>query len=638
VNLMRPDVSGAPFVINPDSGSTAANPLYVQWTRRNEGRDASTQFNADASYRPTSWLTLQSSIGYRRRDNITDNFTPPGLVDDDGVGVTDGDLLLRELEQDAANGRVAGTILKDIGRLTTRFTVGGETRRDKSLRFSATGSGFAITGVTDLTGATTQTNNSEVAEARVNSLVSSAALDYAGRYVVNATHRYEGNSLFGPAHRWNHFYGLGVSWLASGEVWYPDFLRNVNLAKVRYNYGTAGTQPDFADQYENIQVDDARFIWSALGNRNLEPEMKYDHELGLDFLFNNRVGLTYTFVKTVTKGAIVGIEAPAATGFNTFTDNVGNTNGQTHELTVEGQVLARANGLRWSMSANASRSSSNVDHYGRSCYKETPSLLWRCPGTPLTNYWGNIHYTSVDQLPASRNATPGAWEVDNNGYLVPVGVGNHWWEGKEKALWGTNVDIDGISYRWGVPQLVFDDSTADNKYVKIGDWQPDFEYGWQNRFNLGNANFSFTFGGQVGGQVYNSAGESLYGSLDHEDVDQRGIPDSLQKGIQYFQSSGANGLTAGNADRWVVNSTFLKLREAVIGYTMDNKRFSLLRRVGAQRLNMQLLGTDLFRIMPGYEGLDPEGFASYSGGIQYRIDNLRYPPGRRLTGSLTVVF
>jgi TonB-linked SusC/RagA family outer membrane protein len=638
VNLMRPDVSGAPFVINPDTGSTSTNPLYLQYIRRRQTREAGTQFNADANYRPFTWFTLAGNIGYRRRDQVLDNFTPPGFVDTDGVGLTQGTLNLRETETDVASGRLAGTVLKDIGRMTTRLTLAGESRRDKSLQFQATGDGFAITGVTDLSGATTQTNNSTITESRINSLVSSAALDYAGRYVVNANHRYEGNSLFGPEHRWNNFYGLGLSWLVSGESWYPDFLRNVNLAKIRYNYGTAGTQPDFADQYENIQVDDARFLWSSLGNRNLMPEMKYDHEVGLDFLFNNRVSLAYTFVKTKTKGAIVGVEAPAATGFNTFTANVGNTHGLTHELTVEGQVISRPNGLRWTMSANASRSVMDVDHYGRSCYKETPSLLWRCAGTPVTNYWGNVFYHSATELPTSRSATPGAWEVDNNGFLVPVGVGNHWYEGKQKALWGTTVVIDGISYRWGTPQLVWDDSTADNKYVKIGDWQPDFEYGWQNRFNRGNLNFAFTFGGQVGGQVYNSAMESLYSSLDHSDVDQRGVPDSLQKGIQYYQSSGSNGMAAGNADIWVVNSSFLKLREAVVGYTMDNKRFRFLNKAGVQRLNMQLLGQDLFRFMPGYKGLDPEGWDDYSGGINYRIDDLRYPPGRKFTGSVTVVF
>lgn len=638
VNLLRPDPSGAPFVVTPDSSSTATNPLYLQYVRKRETRDASTQFNADASYRPTTWLTIASSIGYRRRDNVLDNFTPPGLLDTDGVGLTQGTLNLRETENDQGNGRVAATVLRDIGRLTTRFTVAGEARRDKSLQFQATGDGYAITGVRDLSGATTQTNNSQTTESRVNSLVSSAAIDYAGRYVVNVNHRYEGNSLFGPSHRWNNFYGLGVSWLASAEPWYPSFLRNVNLAKVRYNYGTAGTQPDFADQYENIQIDDARFIWSSLGNKNLEPEMKYDHELGLDFLFNNRLGLTYTYVKTQTKGAIVGIEAPASTGFNTFTDNVGNTHGHTHEVTLEGQILSRPRGLRWTMSANAFRSGSDVDVYGRSCYKETPSLLWRCPGTPLTNYWGAVHMRDVSDLAPSRSGTPGAWEVDNNGFLVPVGVGNHWWEGKSKGLWGSTVNIDGISYRWGTPQLTWDDSTADTKYVKIGDWQPDFEYGWQNRFNRGNLNFSFTFGGQVGGQVYNSAAEDLYGSLDHIDVDQRGVPDSLQKAIQYYQSSGTNGMTAGNSSLWISNSSFLKLREAVVGYTMDQKNFSFLRQVGAQRVNLQLLGADLWRFMPGYKGLDPEGFANYSGGIQYRIDNLRYPPGRKYTGSVTVVF
>jgi hypothetical protein len=42
--------------------------------------------------------------------------------------------------------------------------------------------------------------------------------------------------------------------------------------------------------------------------------------------------------------------------------------------------------------------------------------------------------------------------------------------------------------------------------------------------------------------------------------------------------------------------------------------------------------------MPGYKGIDPEGFINLNGGIRQRMDILRYPPTRRFTGSVTLVF
>ena len=638
VNLLRPDITGVRFVITPDSASTATNPLYLNDLRDYQIRNASTDFSVNGRYTPITWLTFDGLIGYRRIDNVRDRYEPAGAPDTDGLGFTDGSLDLREQETNIANAQFGGSFLGNVGRLTSRLRIGAETRRDRRLEFSANGSGFTTTGVRDLAAASNRTNSSSTTETRVNSYVSSAALDFDGRYVVNASFRREGNSLFGRAHRYNNFYGAGASWIVSSESWYPAFLDRLNLFKLRYNYGTAGTQPDFTDQYETITISTAGFVRSGLGNRDLEPEVKTDHEYGLDLLLNNRVSLTYNYVTTRTRGAIVGVEAPASSGFNTYTKNAGGTHGNSHELQLEGQVLRRPNGLTWTMSVSGSRNSSDVDFYGRTCYAESPAVLYRCPGVPVTDYWGGHFMTDTTELPNSRKPGAAQWQVDNNGYLVPVGVGNNWWEGVSKGLWGTVVTIDGVGYNWGVPQLQWSDSTGSTVFRKIGNWQPDFEYGWTNRFNRGNFVLGFTFGGQVGGDIYNRSARDLYSSLDHPDAVQIGVPDSLKKGVEYYNGGGTGSLGNGTyTDAFIRNATYLKMKEANIGYTFDVRNHRFLNKVGASRLNLQLLARDLFRIMPGYDGIDPEGFINLSG-IQTRMDALRYPPGRRFTGSVSLVF
>jgi TonB-linked SusC/RagA family outer membrane protein len=653
VNLNRPDITGAQYVITPDTGSTSTNPLYLQLLRERETRSASSDFSSGARFRPFTWLTFEGNLGYRRSDRITDNFEPPGLPDTDGSGFTDGSLEYVTSESDIVNASTGLTFLRDIGRLTTRLRVGAEAQRDRNLRFSASGSDFAVTGVRDLTGATSQENGSTISEARVNSLVSSGALDYAGRYALNASVRREGNSLFGPLHRYNIFHGIGVSWIVSNESWYPAFLNSINTFKFRYNYGTAGTKPDFGDQYETIDISSAGFVRSGLGNPNLKPEMKFDHEMGLDLLINNRVSLAYTYVDTRTRDAIVGVEAPAASGFNLYTRNVGATHGMSHEFQIEGAVIQRPRGLRWTTSIQASRSKMDVDHYGRTCYAETPDILYRCPGIPVTTYWGSHFMNNHDELAPSRSGSKNQWQVDNNGFLVPVGLDpitgnpNNWWEGKSKGLWGTVVTIDGVAYNWGTPTLQWSDVAneqgqiaGDVVYKKIGDWQPLFEYGWTNRFNKGQLVFGLTVGGQVGGDIYDLSSRELYNSLDHPDAVQVGVPDSLAKGIEYYDGGGVGSLSNGTYNDYFVfkNASFLKVREAVVGYTLDAQKHRFINKIGATRVNLQLLGRDLWRFMPGYEGVDPEGFIGLSGGINTRMDTLRYPPGRRFTGSVTLVF
>jgi TonB-linked SusC/RagA family outer membrane protein len=639
VNLLRPDITGARFVITPDSASTNTNPLYLNDLRDYQVRNAQTDFNVNGRYTPITWLTFDGLVGYRRQDNVRDRYEPSGAPDTDGLGFTDGTIDLRERETNIGNASFGGTLLGNIGSLTSRLRLGGEMRRNRRLEFSANGTGFTTTGIRDLAAASNRTNSSATTEARVNSLVSSAALDYNGRYVLNGSFRREGNSLFGRAHRYNNFYGAGASWIMSSESWYPAFLDRLNLFKFRYNYGTAGTEPDFADQYETITVSTAGFVRSGLGNKDLEPEVKTDHEFGVDLLLNNRVSLAYNYVKTMTRGAIVGVEAPASSGFNTYTKNAGGTHGYSHELLLEGQVLRRPNGLTWTMSVSGSRNATDVDFYGRTCYAETPAVLYRCPGVPVTDYWGGHFMRDVSELPASRQPGAAQWQVDNNGFLVPVGTGNNWWEGVEKGLWGTVVTIDGVGYNWGVPQLQWDDSSSSTVFKKIGNWQPDLEYGWTNRFNRGQFVMGFTFGGQIGGDIYNKAARDLYSSLDHPNAVQVGVPDSLRKGVEYYSGGGTGSLGTGTYNDFFIRSgTHLKLKEANVGYTLDAKRYQFLNKLGASRMNLQLSGRDLFRYMPGYDGLDPEGFLNLSGGIQTRMDQLRYPPARSFTGSVSFVF
>jgi TonB-linked SusC/RagA family outer membrane protein len=660
VNLLRSDpLRGTEFIITPDSALSTTNPLYLQSLRQDVNRRAATDFSAQTNFRPTGWLTLNAQVGTERVGQINNFFTPAGLPDGSGDGFTDGTLSFREVETRILSAQTGATVLQDFGRLTARVNVRGEMQRDENLRFQATGEDFNTTGVQDLAAATTVENSSTITESRVNSFVTTSALDYGGRYAVNTVYRHEGNSRFGPKHRWNNFYGAGASWMLNAESWYPSFLNPLTLFKLRYNYGSAGTKPDFVDQYEVIDIQTGGFfIRNGLGNADLAPEMKYDHEMGADWIYKNKISLSYTYVNTRTKGAIVGVEAPATSGFNTYTRNAGGTHSSTQELTIEGNLINRPRGLRWNMSANASRSTMDVDFYGRTCYFETPATLYRCPGVPITEYWGFVHMRSLDDLAASRRAADGSsdnqWAVDNNGYLVPVGLDPttcvttgttttcqpyRVTDGKARNLWGTTVVIDGTTYAWGIPQYKFSDSANALLQTRIGDWQPDFEYGFTNRFTYGQMNFSFLFGGQVGGDIYDRSSRSRDNLLDSPLADQVGVPDSLQKGWVYFQGANNGGLAQQTySDSYIRSATYVKLREATASYTLRGQDHGIVRRIGADRVNLQLLGSNLWRFMPGYKGIDPEGFISLNGGIRQRMDILRYPPTRRFTGSVTLVF
>jgi hypothetical protein len=74
------------------------------------------------------------------------------------------------------------------------------------------------------------------------------------------------------------------------------------------------------------------------------------------------------------------------------------------------------------------------------------------------------------------------------------------------------------------------------------------------------------------------------------------------------------------------------LSEFTVGYSLDAKRLGLLRTIGADRLQFDLVGRNLFTIT-NYSGLNPE-----SGSPNTRVDNTVYPLLRTFSLATTIIF
>jgi TonB-linked SusC/RagA family outer membrane protein len=649
VNLLAPgDQFGTRYKIVPDSATpTILNPLYLQSISGNSGKRTATQLSANVSYRPFNWLTLAGNLGYNRQEGTTQVYQPPGLPSDEAGGVTTGNLSYTEQHGDGIAAHTSATVLREVGKLTARLTGQAETSKRYFVQFQATGQNYPTIGSQTLTAASLKDASSFQTEARLNAGFGSLALDYDGRYVGDFLVRREGSSLYGPRARYSTFSRASGAWLMSRESWWPEMLRDLTLAKLRYSFGSSGTEPDFNDQFEAVSVTNTGFVRGRLGNQTLLPEKKHEHEMGADLIWRNRASLTLTYARSKTTDGIMEVDAPNITGFNTYTRNAASAHGHAFEASLEGLMLQK-NNFRWSTTVNVDRAKSYLDTYGRSCYSNTPQFVRICAGIPITQYWGSVVMTSKDQLAKSRRGTMDAWEINDEGYLVPVGVGNHWYEGMKKRLWGTNIVIDGITYNWGVPQPAWDDSAATVRYAPIGDWTPTFNYGLGNRFNYKAWQLYVLFTGVQGGQIVNGYREWLEQNLDARSVDQTGRPDSLKKPYLYYLNlpgggkttglTAQNGTTTKNNDQYVESASFIKLAEVQLQYTFDAKRYSALNRLGADRLTIELNGTNLLRFDGGYQGLDQEGFYTLSDHQRIKFDGMRYPLARRFTTAVTMVF
>jgi hypothetical protein len=218
----------------------------------------------------------------------------------------------------------------------------------------------------------------------------------------------------------------------------------------------------------------------------------------------------------------------------------------------------------------------------------------------------------------------------------------------KKKLWGTAVVIDGITYNWGVPQPAWDDSAAATTYARIGDWTPQFNFGYGNRFTYKAWSVYALISGVKGGQIVDGYREWMEQNLDAELVDQSGRPDSLKKPYLYYLNlpgggkttglTAQNGTTTKNNNQYVESAGFVKLAELQLQYTFDAKRYRALNRLGTDRLTLEVNGTNLLRYDRGYKGLDQEGFYTLSDHQRIKFDGMRYPLARRFTTAVTMVF
>jgi TonB-linked SusC/RagA family outer membrane protein len=665
VNLLAPntvvDEFGFPYTITPDTASSTLNPIYDEFQVKNFSVRSRSLVTADLQYRPYNWLTLRTSIGYDKSDNGVDQYEPAGLPDG-GSSVTNGSLGFSNQSTDGLSADVLATALKDFGRLTSKATFKAHQERQLASNFNSSGTNFPA-GTRSLANAANRTVTSSLSDSRINSGSINLGLDYGGKYVFDGLLLHEGKSRFGADHRWNDYYRLAGSWLVSEEAWYPSFLSKLTLAKVRGSYGSAGNQPDFSDQYENIQISQSiGFVRNVLGNPDLKAEMKYETEVGADFIWNNKISFQFTYSRATLKDAIVGNIAPALSGYNTTQANIGVTRGETIEGTVEGTWITTKlfnRNFRWWSNIVASHNESTIIDLGRQCYNAL-SYHYVCDNVPVTAMHGYSMMRSPEDLfkyAPSWEQYKDQFEMNDEGYLVPVGIGNHWWEGTSKNLWGTVLRYPvgnpvGISNRtlgWGMPTTQFYDTDGGislRRWSELGNSQQLFDYGVGNRFTFGALSAYVHLRGAVGGDIWNDYQTKQVISRDDPMVDQTGKPDSLKK-PQYYYSNGTSGSdgfegvginNSGFAYNNVIQqNNWVKLGELQFSYSMNRTNYQFLSKMGAERVNISMSGRDLYTFKGKYEGIDPEIFVSRGGGY-FRYDTFRYPPTRKYSMTMTVVF
>jgi TonB-linked SusC/RagA family outer membrane protein len=643
VSMLQTDEQGE-YMVTPDTTQRQENPLYtnnnVTWSKQRQRFVGTGQ----VEYRPLSWLTLEGLFSLKSFNGNQEVIYPKGFE----TSQDEGSLNEGALERQAQETRNWGANLKAIAAyrfldgLNTRVQLKGRAERSVYDSFSADGAFFVTEGVPKFGNIKDDPEQEDItAESYRNDVRSlygflSTDIDWKGRYVLNALVRRDGSSLFGQDQRWNTYFRLGGAYRVAQEPWWP--VSQVGELKLRYSYGTGGGQPVFGNKFQTYDVSGGRISKQQLGNPNLTPSYQIEQSIGLNFAVFNRISGSVTYATSKVEDQILDVPLPGYAGFNSQVRNAGTVESFSIEAQLNAAIIQQED-MTLTTGAVFSRSQSTITEWDRPSFRfgRGSSFLYE-EGVSMGSIFGNYYLTSKSELPEQWQQYSDQFQVNDDGFLVPVGSGNSWKDGIEGRLWGTDVDIDGdgeSDYDWGHPLAIRSDSILTQGQPSsrlIGDSQPAFSLGWNLDFELGGFSASMLWDMTYDFDVYNY--DRHWAGTSHHTADQGGKPTFKKKPMSY-----ENAFSNYN-NRYAEDGSYVKLRELAIDYTFNQERLTSIfgASVGnsIQQITVGVTGNNLLTFT-NYSGYDPE--VSSTGNTKQRRDGLGdYPNYRRFTGKLTLTF
>jgi TonB-linked SusC/RagA family outer membrane protein len=196
--------------------------------------------------------------------------------------------------------------------------------------------------------------------------------NYAGRYLLQGSFRYDGSVIFPPENRWGFFPAISAGWRITEEPFFN--VGFIDELKLRASYGVVGNDDvgnfQWLQSYEIQQgaVFDGPTTGLApgsLANREITWEKSRSYNLGLDSRFwGNRLSLTLDLFRRNTYDILGTREAAVPTTFGASLPDENyqeiNSRGFEIELGYNGSLGNRASPLRYYLRGNAGYATNEI--------------------------------------------------------------------------------------------------------------------------------------------------------------------------------------------------------------------------------------------------------------------------------------
>lgn len=428
------------------------------------------------------------------------------------------------------------------------------------------------------------TSFNELSKRSINSIFGSISVGWKSMLYLDATLRRDHSSTLPKGNNAYLYPSVTASFLFSELLRQP--VSWITYGKLRAGWAKVGNDTDpyrlltTYKQYTNIGSGVPGYIQqTTLNNAALKPETTYSWEVGLETaLFNNRLGLDFTYYSGEMRDQIVPFSVSASTGYANAVVNAGVLTNRGVEIVLRGTPI-QEHSFEWNTTLTLASNQNKVK-----------KLI-----------------DGVDYYRIAKGRLKG--EI---GALVGQSYG---------VIMGTNYIFNSDGKKMINPQTGL--YLVSNGSENLGSAYPDFTGGWNNTFRLGRFDASVQIDFQKGGHyvshsylcgMYSGMLEETAANNIREEgivlggvIDEKGTPNTtVVKGQAYgkFFDSGPLAMS-------VLSTDYIKLREVTVGYTfhLAKKHFIKLLRLSAYGRNLGVWGPDT-------KHFDPEMIVTGSGNVQ----------------------
>jgi len=433
--------------------------------------------------------------------------------------------------------------------------------------------GYVIDGFeyNNLAAGSTQSSSSSYAKFSLLSFLGRVDYAFNEKVLMTFSGRYDGSSRLSEGNKYEFFPSAALAWKVSEE----QFLKNnktISELKLRGSWGKTGSQSIAPySSFATLGVTNVfpsggttpsiGYIPATVANTNLTWETTSQINLGVDLgLFNDRVQITGEYYKKNTKGLLFSRLTPPSSGYSSAIQNIGEVENKGLEFLIRSRNFSGA--FDWSTTFNVTLNRAKVLDLGKNPAGQPVLQINTSEGVG----WFPI---IVGKVPFQ----PFGYFIDN----VDLKTGKYTYK---------DINKDGVV-------------DAKDQDV-IGNFQPNYIFGFINDIGYKNFDLSIFLQGSIGNDVFLDAyrhGLALNGN--------NNILKSIYNGIgtQYPIPNADYGTNAGgNTPAIIFDGSYVRVKDLTLGYTFP----TTIKKSPFSSLRIYVTGSNLITFDKNYPWYDPE--------------------------------